>query len=84
MKEQPESVSSALAVLRDFVGSQPSDSHARWSFEGSKHFVENEPSLAGSRALLLDLLSAVEEKDAQKRLVALEKIQVPLSGGINP
>jgi len=72
---KPESVPAALTTLRDFVAKIPADSEAGWSFEGSKHFIGSEPKLAPSRAWLLDLFSAVEEKDAQKRLAALEKVQ---------
>jgi tetratricopeptide (TPR) repeat protein len=72
---KPESVPAALTTLRDFVAKVPADSEAGWSFEGSKHFIGSEPKLAPSRAWLLDLFSAVEEKDAQKRLAALEKVQ---------
>ena len=72
---KPESVPSALTALRDFVGNLPSDFQASWSFEGSKHFIGNEPMLVPSRSWLLELFSAVEEKDTQKRLAALEKVR---------
>ena len=72
---KPESVPSALTALRDFIGNLPSDFETIWSFEGSKRFIENEPKLVPSRAWLRDLFSAVEEKDAKRRLAALEKVQ---------
>lgn len=71
---RPAAVQPALTALRDFVRNLPSDFEANWSFEGSKHFTEQEPKLASSRAWLLELFSSVEEKDARRRLAAVEKI----------
>jgi tetratricopeptide (TPR) repeat protein len=76
---RPASVQPALTALRDFVQNLPSDFESNWSFEGSKHFIGSEPTLAPSRAWLLELFAAVEEKDAQKRLSALDNAQASVT-----
>lgn len=72
---KPASVPSSLVALRDFVENLPSDFKTSWNFEGSRNFIGNEPTLAPSQTWLLELFAAVEEKDAQKRLSALENVQ---------
>ena len=81
---KPELATTAFAALHGLVKNLPSDFDLSWDFEGSRHFIGKEASLVGYRAWLLDLFSAVEEKDAQKRLRALNKLQTPLSSGLNP
>jgi hypothetical protein len=70
---KPELATTAFAALHGLVKNLPSDFDLSWDFEGSRHFIGKEASLVGYRAWLLDLFSAVEEKDAQKRLRALNK-----------
>lgn len=73
---KPTVVSFELAALHALVKSWPDNLEFSWSFEGSKHFISNELKFAAERTWLLELITAVEEKKPQKRLVALEKIQI--------
>jgi tetratricopeptide (TPR) repeat protein len=81
---KPRLAVTTFAELRAIVKNLPSNFELGGSFEGSKHFIGNEPSLARFRPWLLDLFSAVEEKDARKRLMALDKLQTSLSRGLSP
>ena len=73
--DKPESLTTKLGELNELLLNLPSDIGSSWIFEGCKHFVAQDPILAPYRTCLLNLFSAVEEKDAQTRFVALEKVQ---------
>ncbi|MFO1289189.1 MAG: tetratricopeptide repeat protein [Nitrosomonas sp.] len=52
----------------------PADFEPGWSFTGAKYYVSQEPQLAAQRTVLLDLLTALEEKDAVQRRRTLESV----------
>ncbi len=52
----------------------PADFEPGWHFSGAKYYVNQEPQLAAQREVLLDLLTALEEKDAVQRRRVLESV----------
>lgn len=63
-----------LQALRAAIASAPADFHLTWSFTGIKHFLNtsDHPTLTTHRTWLLDLIAAMEAKDRQSLLTALD------------
>ncbi len=68
---QAQVIGEELLALLDKL---PADFEPGWSFTGAKYYVSQEPQLAAQRAVLLDLLTALEEKDANQRRRVLESV----------
>ena len=69
---KPGSIPGKVEVTRAAVASQPEDFKLGWTFDGTKHFITQNESLAPYREWLLGLIAAVGEKDRNTILAALD------------
>jgi tetratricopeptide (TPR) repeat protein len=69
---KPDSIPGKVEVMRTAVASQPEDFKLDWTFDGTKHFITQNESLAPYREWLLGLIAAVGEKDRNTILAALD------------
>jgi tetratricopeptide (TPR) repeat protein len=68
---------SKLTALHEAVTAKP-DAVGGWTFAGTKHFIGQRAALA-SQTWLLDMLTAIEEKNSAALLAAIDKGQAALS-----
>ncbi len=76
--DQTTSIPSKLESLRGAITTQPKDFQAGWSFEGTKRFISQDERLAPFRGGLLELFAAMEAKDRDTLLGALDAVRVKL------
>ncbi len=63
-----------LKSLRETLAAQPADFELQWSFAGVKVFIAKDARMAAQRAWLLELIAALETRERQAALVALDAI----------
>jgi tetratricopeptide (TPR) repeat protein len=68
-----------LTALHEAVAAKP-DAVGGWTFTGTKHFIGQQPALA-AHTWLLDMLTAIEEKNSAALLAAINKGQAALGSG---
>jgi tetratricopeptide (TPR) repeat protein len=77
---QRDSVSEKFKFLCVTIASQPADFSLGWTFIGTKRFINQEEQFAPYRIWLLDLFTALEEKDRNTILTGLGE-DMPLVSG---
>ena len=70
-----EAARGKLDALIAEVKAQPLEFKAAWSFNGTRHFIEQEEKLAAQRAWLLRLFDALGSPDRDVMLAALREVQ---------
>jgi hypothetical protein len=61
-----------LDALHNFIASHPESFTGEWSFEGTKHFIDQNDAFAKHRSWLLNLLTGLEGKKRDEMLAAVE------------
>lgn len=67
-----------LQTLIDSLAAQPEDFKVTWTFNGTKHFIDNAAQLAPYRAWLGQLFTALEAEDHQTALMGLQAARADL------
>ncbi|NUO82718.1 hypothetical protein HUU05_21815 [candidate division KSB1 bacterium] len=69
-QNQTQQVPAALETLQAAIAAQPDTFKVGWSFEGTKHFISTNETLAPYRAWLLQFFAALERKEGRAAILA--------------
>ena len=69
---KPDAIPEKLEALREAINKQSKEFRLGWSFAGTKHFINRDERLADHRIWLLQLFGALEQKDRDSILTALQ------------
>jgi hypothetical protein len=77
------SVGERFRELKDLIVAQPPEFRVTWTWEGTKHFVQNDDKMTSVRAWLLSLISAMEGRSRDVILQGLGALaDAPLPAGV--
>jgi tetratricopeptide (TPR) repeat protein len=68
---RPDLIPGKLDALQTFIASQSESFTGEWSFEGTRHFIEQNGAFSKHRTWLLDLLTGLEGKKRDQMLAAI-------------
>lgn len=69
-QNKTQKVPTALETLQAAIAAEPDTFKVDWPFEGTKHFISTNETLAPHRAWLLQFFAAIERKEGREAILA--------------